>query len=112
MAGTAEQSRADDRGLCVWQGDPRLGLQVRPSGNPLAAVYRRSGSWQVFAPITIAGQPAVTIATAQPGTGCVLVVGTAPGQGLELDLSAKSTGSDWCGRLVRIAEAMITELRK
>ena len=108
---TGEQTQTSDRGLCVWEGDPRLGLQVRPNGDPLGDVYRRSATWEVFTPVTVANQPAVRTTTTQPGTGCRLVIGTAPDQGLELDLSANTPNSEWCTQVERIAEAMITKLR-
>lgn len=106
-----EQSSAPDRGLCVWQGEVRVGLQVRPGGDPLGDSYRRSGTWQVFTPLTVGGQPAVLTGTAEPGSGCHLVIGTAPGQGLDVDLAGREVGVDWCRRLVGIGEAMVAEVR-
>ncbi|MGW5051392.1 DUF3558 family protein [Actinokineospora sp. NPDC004072] len=111
LPSTGDQTHSADRGLCVWEGNLRLGLQVRPTGDPLGDTYRRSSTWEVFTPLTVANQPAVRTTTTQPGTGCRLVVGTAPDQGLELDLSTKTPNADLCNQLEHIAETMITRLR-
>ncbi|WP_258907807.1 DUF3558 domain-containing protein [Actinokineospora sp. UTMC 2448] len=112
LSGAPVQTRSGDRGLCIWEGDIRLGVQVRPTGDPLADAYRRRNTWQVFTPTAIVGQPAAIITTSEPGTGCVIVVGTAPGQGLDLDLSTTRIDAGWCLHLERIAEAMIKQLRR
>lgn len=88
-------------------------VQVRATASPLDEVYRRSAAWEVFDAMTIAGQPAVRITTARPGFSyCRVVVGTAPGQGIDLDLSGDDPGVDWCGQAATIAGAMVDNLRK
>ena len=79
--------------------------------NSLQATYDvlQGVTYNVFRPLTIAGQPAVVYAPFEDNTTCNIDVGLAHDQGLNLAISGDGQ-ADWCAKAVTAATDIVHNL--
>ncbi|WP_436494716.1 DUF3558 domain-containing protein [Actinokineospora sp. HUAS TT18] len=110
-SGTPDEVWSGFGAICTWSGKVRLMIAATSEEDSLAAAYRSSASTVEWEELTIGGQPAVRFSPAKPRTACHVVVGTAPGQAIDVDLSGDDPAVDWCGKSIAIAEKVLLNVK-
>jgi len=100
--------------VCVWNDSDRngeLAVTTYPDSDILEREYANRGGYPVFEPIEVAGLPAIRREDIPNGSTCVVVVGLAERQGINIDFTdLREPYEDPCGAARIAAEVAVGNL--